>query len=186
MLDPDLLKPIIDEIRSNPLPVSNYRQKNTPNKQSTFGVASRRGQPADYTKLCASHPALYKLLLDLAISLSLPLFSSILVSDGLAHNIKVKNASGRIAVVSCDEEGQGGVLSFFEGQEKIQEPSAQIVLVYYTAPNSSWLPPPSVVYHNNALVFKRGDNIIQGIVRRSKKTSEGIWIEHKDVAILFP
>lgn len=186
MLDPDLLKPIIDEIRSNPLPVSNYRQKTTTNKQSTFGVACRRGQLADYTKLCASHPALYKLLLDLAISLSLPPFSSILVSDGLTHNIKIKAVSGRVGIVSCDEEGQGGCLRFQEGQEKIQEPSAQIVLVYYTAPNSSWLPPPSVVYHNNALVFKRGDDIVHGTSRRSKKTKIGIWIEHKDVAILFP
>jgi hypothetical protein len=185
MLDPTLLKPIIDEIRSNPLPVSNYRQKTTTNKQSTFGVACRRGQLADYTKLCASRPALYKLLLDLAISLSLPPFSSILLSDGLTHTIKVKTASGNVSIVSCDEEGQGGCLRFQEDQDKILEPSAQIVLVYYNAPNSSWLPPPSVVYHNNALVFKRGDEIIQVASRRSKKT-EGVWIEHKEVAVLFP
>ena len=186
MIDADLLKPIIDEIHANPLPVSNYRQKTTPNKQSIFGVVSRRGQPAEYSKLCVSHPALYKLLLDLGNSLTLPFFSSVLISECTPHNIKVKTASGSIAIVSCDEEGQGGVLLIQEAKDKIQEPSTYLLLVFYNAPNSSWLPAPSVVYHNGALAFKRGDEIMPPTNRRSKKSVDSIWIEHRAVAIFFP
>jgi hypothetical protein len=185
MISPEYLKPIIDELQSNPLPTTNYRQKNSSTKQSTFGVASRRGQPADYTKLCASNPALYKLLLDLGKDYGVGIFTSILVIEGKSSIIRLKTTNGPVTIISFDED-QEGTLTLFADLNRIKGTDTDYTLVYYTAPNSSWLPPPSVVYHNNALVFKRGDNIIQGIVRRSKKTSEGIWIEHKDVAILFP
>jgi len=190
MLSPDLLKPIIDEINSNPLPVSNYRQKTSSNKQSVFGVASRRGQPADYSKLCASHPAVYKLLLDLAISLGLPPFSSILISHGTPHNIKIKNASNMAYIVSCDAEGQEGTLTHSElSSIKISqaEPTAQtFILVFYTAPNSSWLPAPSVALHDGRLVFMRGDQPINPSCKRSKKCTTGLRIEHREVHIYFP
>lgn len=187
MIDADLLKPIIDEIHANPLPISNYRQRASPNKQSVFGIASRRGQPADYSKLCASHPATYKLLLELAERLEIPLFSSILVSEGTSHTIKVKNASGVASIVSCGDEGQGGTLSQAEGATiKVSEPTAHIVMLFYTAPNSTWLPAPSVVAHNGTLVFKRGDEFIFPGTRRSKKTTMGMWIERRPVEIYFP
>ena len=187
MLSPDLLKPIIDELHANPLPVSNYRQKTSSNKQSVFGVASRRGQPADYSKLCASHPATYKLLLDLAISLSLPPFSSILVSQGAPHTIKIKNASNMAYIVSCDAEGQEGTLTHSEAPSiKLSEPTAHTLLVFYTAPNSSWLPAPSVVLHDGRLVFKRGDDMITPSCKRSKKCTTGLRIEHREVHIYFP
>jgi hypothetical protein len=187
MLTADLLKPIIDELHANPLPVSNYRQKTSPTKQSVFGVASRRGQPADYSKLCASHPATYKLLLELAEHLSLPPFSSILVSQGAPHTIKIKNASNMAYIVSCDAEGAEGTLAHSELPSiKLSEPTAHTLLVFYTAPNSSWLPAPSVVLHDGRLVFKRGDDMITPSSKRSKKCTTGLRIEHRDVQIYFP
>lgn len=187
MLTPEHLKPIIDELHANPLPVSNYRQRSSSTKQSVFGVASRRGQPVDYSKLCASHPATYKLLLDLAISLTLGPFSSILVSQGVPHNIKIKNTSNVAWVISCDADGQGGTLTEkTEPSIKIGEPTAHTILVFYTAPNSSWLPAPDVVLHDGRLVFKRGDELIMPGLKRSKKCAMGMWIERKDVHIYFP
>ena len=185
MIDPEHLKPIIDEIRSNPLPVSNYRQKTTTTKQSIFGVTCRRSQPCDYAKLCASHPTLYKLLLDLAKDYRVGIFTSILVAEGKSSIIRLKTTNGPVTVISFNKD-QEGTLTLFADLNRIKGTDSDYTLVYYTAPNSSWLPPPSVVYHNNALVFKRGDDIIHGTSRRSKKTKIGIWIEHKDVAILFP
>ena len=185
MIDPEHLKPIIDELISNPLPTSNYRQKTTATKQSTFGVVSRRGQPADYGKICASYPTLYKLLLELAKDYQVGIFTSILVAEGKSSIIRLKTTNGPVTVISFNEN-QEGTLTLFADLNRIKGTDSDYTLVYYTAPNSSWLPPPSVVYHNNALVFKRGDNIVQGSSRRSKKTKIGIWIEHKDVAILFP
>jgi hypothetical protein len=187
MLTPEHLKPIIDELHANPLPVSNYRQRSSATKQSVFGVASRRGQPADYSKLCASHPATYKLLLDLANSLKLPLFSSILVSQGVPHNIKVKHASGVASIITCDADGQGGTLIHSEAPSiKIGEPTAHTIFVFYTAPNSSWLPAPDVVLHDGRLVFKKGDELIVPGLRRSKKCTMGMWVERKEVHIYFP
>jgi len=187
MISQERLKPILDELNSNPVPVSNYRQKTSSNKQSVFGVASRRGQPSDYSKLCASHPATYKLLLDLAETLSLPPFSSILISHGAPHTIKIKNASNMAYIVSCDAEGAEGTLSHSEAPSiKLSEPTAHALFVFYTAPNSSWLPPPSVVLHDGNLIFMKGDQPISPSSKRSKKVINGLRIEHKEVHIYFP
>lgn len=187
MLTPEHLKPIIDELHANPLPVSNYRQRTSSTKQYVFGVASRRGQHADYTKLCASHPGTYKLLLDLANYLTLPPFSSILISQGGPHNIKIKHASGVASVIMCDEQGQGGTLIQKEGATiKIVEPTAHTLFIFYTAPNSSWLPAPEVVLHDGRLVFKNGDQLVMPGSKRSKKSVEGMWVERKIVHIYFP
>jgi len=184
MINPDHLKPIIDELISNPLPTSNYRQKNTLTKQSIFGAVSRRGQPCDYSKLCATRPAFYKLLLDLGKDFVTNLFSTILVIEGKSSNVRLKTTNTPVTIITFNQD-QEGTLTISEDISKFKETTTDYTLVYYTAPNSSWLPPPSVVYHNNALVFKRGDEIVQIASRRSKK-SEGVWIERKEVAILFP
>ena len=186
MIDSDLLKPIIDELNSNSLPISNYRQRSSPSKQSVFGIASRRGQPADYSKLCASHPATYKLLMELGEACEVGIYSSILVSEG-PPTIKVKSASNIAWIISCGDEGQGGTLTEITTPTiKFSEPTTKFTFVFYTAPNSTWLPAPSVVAHNGTLVFKRGDDLVFPGARRSKKTTMGMWIERRPVEIYFP
>jgi hypothetical protein len=185
MIEPIYFQLIIDELKANPLPVSNYRQRCSTHKQSVFGVVARRNVPADYSKLCSSHPTLYKHLLEFGRNFSGTPFNSIIISEGHTsiHKRMLKGAVGFYTVVPFDE-GVGGTLIRNDIPQSINATTAYTIVFYTTS--SPTLPPPSVVSLNDADVFMRGSEPIVHTGRKIKKELNRIWIECKHVVVNFP
>lgn len=182
-IDPVDIEPIIDELKRQKLPVNNYRNKSGSGRSQAFGIVCRRCLPPDYSRLCWQRPYLYKLLLDFGKKyVSIP-FTSITVNQNYkASKHRDKGNTGQSYLVAFGNF-TGGELEIHEGPltgiHDVRSPlitdfskvehsvrpftGDRYSLVFYVAKKSEGLPVPSIEQHHGKWVFKRGDEIIEGL-----------------------
>lgn len=184
MIDPDVFKPIIDEIERKPIEINKYRDVAGSGRSQAFGIVNRRCLPPDYSRQCWLRPYLYKLLLDFGDTYVKDIsWNAITVNQNYkADKHRDKGNVGKSFLVAFGDY-EGGDLKIYEGDlsgnhdirykpiitdfNKVFHSVESFTgnrysLVYYNFYNTrlSVLPPPSVIYENKKYFFKRGDVII--------------------------
>jgi len=182
-INPADLEAIIHELQRQSLPVNNYRNRSGAGRSQAFGVVCRRCLPPDYSRLCWQRPYLYKLLLDFAAKYVQIPFTSITVNQNYkASKHRDKGNTGESYLVAFGDF-TGGELEIHEGELKglhdVRTPlitdfskvehsvrdfqGDRFSLVFYVAKKSQGLPAPAVECIEGKWVFKRGDEIVQGL-----------------------
>jgi len=184
MIDPDVFKPIIDEIERKPVEINKYRDVAGSGRSQAFGIVNRRCLPPDYSRQCWLRPYLYKLLLDFGNTYVKDIsWNAITVNQNYkADKHRDKGNIGKSFLVAFGDY-EGGDLKIYEGDlsgnhnirykpiitdfnkyyHSVESFTGnRYSLVYYNFYNTrlTVLPPPSVIYENKKYFFKRGDVII--------------------------
>lgn len=206
MIDSIEFQPIIDELKRQPLPINNYRNKAGGGRSQAFGVVSRRCLPPDYSRLCWLRPYLYKLLLEFAAKhVTIPFTSITLNQQYKASAHKDKGNVGNSFLVAFGDYTGGG-LEVLDGPLKgIHDVRIPLIadfskmlhrvtdfegdrysLVFYVARKSEGLPPASVELCEGKYIFLRGGEAVHGLPHplRGRKRPPMV-VENKAVSVSF-
>jgi len=203
---------IINELRTKPLQINEYRLKSGSGRSQAFGIVNRRCLPPDYSRQNWIRPYLYHLLLEFGKKFVPISFNSIIVNQNYKSDPhRDKNNKGNSFLVAFGSY-TGGELKILEGDlsgnyninctpiitdfskvlhsvEDFVGDRYSLVYYYFETSRSIPLPPSSVRKEGTKWFFYRGEEKItkkQGLPHPlRRKRLIGVILEEKEVQIDF-
>ena len=208
-IDPSEFADIIKELERRPIENNKYRKKTGEGRSQTFGVVNRRCLAPDYSRQNWLRPYLFKLLLDFAKKHVKIEWNAVTVNQnyrasahrdrgnvGDSYLVAFGNFDhGELEIQEGDLKGIHNVkytpliTDFSKVLHNVKEFSGnRYSLVFYQLSinkkfKNNVIPPCSVEEVDGAWVFKRGDEICQGLPHPLRKNE--IRIERVPVIISF-
>lgn len=212
LIDSSEFDGIINELRTKPLQINEYRLKSGTGRSQAFGIVNRRCLPPDYSRQNWLRPYLYHLLLEFGKKFVPIPFNSITVNQNYkADPHRDKNNKGDSFLVAFGSF-TGGTLNILEGDlsgnynicnkpiitdfskvlhsvENFEGDRYSLVYYWFETARSVPLPPATVRLEGTKWFFYRGEEKItkkQGLPHPlRRKRVLGVVLEDKEVQIDF-
>ena len=208
-IPPSAFSEIVEELKKQPIPMNEYRNKAGSGRSQAFLVVGRRSLNPDYSRLCWNRPFLTKLLMDFGEKYVDISWNAITLNQGYKAAPHYDKSNIGDSFLVAFGSFTGGNLKIHEGDlsgthdicykpiitdfskvlhsvEDFEGDRYSLVYYYFQNKRSVPLPPPSVRQEDGKWYFYRGDEKItkdkglpHPLRNRKKKTQETTEVSQK-------